>query len=132
MNYKNYLFLGDSGIYLLSSIASFIFINEYNVFKTILYADEIFVLMMVPGVDMIRLVIFRVLKRKNPFKGDRNHLHHLLTKKLTIIQTNLLEISMVFLPIFFYKVLSINLVNIIFSFLLFYIILISILIKIRS
>ena len=55
MNYKNYLFLGDSGIYLLSSIASFIFINEYNVFKTILYADEIFVLMMVPGVDMVRL-----------------------------------------------------------------------------
>ena len=132
MNYKNYLFLGDSGIYLLSSIASFILINEYNVFKTILYADEIFVLMMVPGVDMIRLVIFRVLKRKNPFKGDRNHLHHLLTKKLTIIQTNLLVISMVFLPIFFYKVLSINLVNIIFSFLLFYIVLISILIKIRS
>ena len=105
MNYKNYLFLGDSGIYLLSSIASFIFINEYNVFKTILYADEIFVLMMVPGVDMVRLVIFRVLKRKNPFKGDRNHLHHLLTKKLTIIQTNLLVILMVFLPIFFYKVL---------------------------
>ena len=110
MNYKNYLFL-KTGIYLLSSIASFILINEYNVFKTILYADEIFVLMMV-GVDMIRLVIFRVLKRKNPFKGDRNHLHHLLTKKLTIIQTNLLVILMVFLPIFFYKVFSINLVNI--------------------
>ena len=46
MNYKNYLFLGTQ-IYLLSSIASFILINEYNVFKTILYADEIFVLMMV-------------------------------------------------------------------------------------
>ena len=81
---------------------------------------------------MVRLVIFRVLKRKNPFKGDRNHLHHLLTKKLTIIQTNLLVILMVFLPIFFYKVFSINLVNIIFSFLLFYIVLISILIKIRT
>ncbi len=131
MNYKNYLFLGDSGIYLLSSIASFILITEYNVFKTILYADEIFVLMMVPGIDMIRLVIFRVLKGKNPFKGDRNHLHHLLIKKLTIIQTNLVVILMVSLPIFFYKVFSINLFNIIFSFLLFYIALISFLIKVR-
>ena len=44
---------------------------------------------MLPGIDMLRLFIERILKNKNPFYGDRNHLHHLLHeqfgKKLTIL-----------------------------------------------
>ncbi len=131
MNYKNFLFLGDSGIYLLSSISSFIFISEYNNFKTILFADEIFILMMVPGVDMIRLAILRLVKGKNPFKGDREHIHHLLIKKLTINETNLVVFLMVFLPILFFKIFNISLLSIIISFLIFYIALISFLIKTR-
>ncbi len=129
MNYKNYLFLGDAGIYLLSSISSFIFISEYNNFKTILFADEIFILMMVPGVDMIRLVIARLVRGKNPFKGDRDHIHHLLNKKLTINKTNMVVFTMVFLPIFFYKIFAISLLSIIICFSIFYIVLISFLIK---
>ena len=36
--------------------------------------------MMLPGIDMLRLFLERILK-KNPFKGDRNHLHHLFYLK---------------------------------------------------
>ena len=42
MNFKNLLFLGDSGIYLLSGILSISLIYEYNIQKSILYVDEIF------------------------------------------------------------------------------------------
>ena len=41
-------------------------------------ADEIFVLMMLPGLDMTRLFVQRLLNKKNPFIRDRNHFHHLL------------------------------------------------------
>ena len=40
-------FLGNFNCLLLSSISAFIFIYEYNEFNTIIYADEIFMLMMV-------------------------------------------------------------------------------------
>ena len=35
-------------------------------------------LMSLPLFDMARVFFIRLQKRKNPFKGDRNHLHHLL------------------------------------------------------
>ena len=44
-------------------------------------ADEIFVIMFLPGVDMFRLFLTRVTNGKNPFEADSNHLHHLLLKK---------------------------------------------------
>ena len=35
-------------------------------------------LLALPLFDMVRVFFIRIAKRKNPFKGDRNHLHHLL------------------------------------------------------
>lgn len=35
-------------------------------------------LMIVPLFDMVRVFIIRIQHRKNPFIGDRNHLHHML------------------------------------------------------
>ena len=36
--------------------------------------------MAIPGIDMLRLFIVRLINKKNPFKGDNNHLHHILNK----------------------------------------------------
>jgi UDP-GlcNAc:undecaprenyl-phosphate GlcNAc-1-phosphate transferase len=33
---------------------------------------------MLPGVDMLRVFLIRIIKKKNPFSPDRIHLHHLL------------------------------------------------------
>ena len=46
--------------------------NEFKSFKV----DEIFLLMFLPGIDMLRLFTQRILSGKNPFLGDREHLHH--------------------------------------------------------
>jgi UDP-GlcNAc:undecaprenyl-phosphate GlcNAc-1-phosphate transferase len=33
---------------------------------------------MLPGLDMLRVFLIRIIKKKNPFSPDRIHLHHLL------------------------------------------------------
>ena len=67
--------MGDSGTLFLGSIISLIVIANYT--KTnFLTTDEIFLLMFLPGMDMLRLFIERILHGKNPFIGDREHLHH--------------------------------------------------------
>ena len=35
---------------------------------------------MIPGIDMLRLFISRLINKKDPFSGDNNHIHHLLLK----------------------------------------------------
>jgi len=80
LNNKNLSFLGDSGTLLISFIISCIFILLYNN-KYIIYADDIAIFMLIPGLDLIRLFITRLINKKSPLKPDRNHLHHLLLKK---------------------------------------------------
>ena len=77
LNSKNKTFMGDSGTLFLGCIISLIVIanyNKLNFFK----ADQIFLLMLVPGIDMFRLFLQRALNKNNPFFGDREHLHHYL------------------------------------------------------
>ena len=97
-NYNNKLFLGDSGIYLLSSFIAFYVLNLYSLNKQII-PEEIFIIMMVPGLDMFRLFIQRLLNKKNPFYGDRNHIHHLLLKKYGYKVTILVLILLVTIPV---------------------------------
>ena len=75
LNSKNRIFMGDSGTLFLGSIISLIVILNYTKFN-LLEVDEIFILMLLPGIDMLRLFVQRIYNRKNPFLGDREHLHH--------------------------------------------------------
>ena len=89
LNLMHRLFLGDNGIYVFSIILSVALIYEHNNYKNIVYADEIFLLLLLPGLDLLRLTITRLFKNKNPFYGDKNHIHHLLLKKFSLLNTNL-------------------------------------------
>lgn len=95
LNYKNKIFLGDSGSYLLSSILGCTFIYQYKYFDNYLYGDEIFIILLIPSIDMLRLFIVRSLNKKNPFKGDLNHFHHIANnffknRNLTVVFTILM------------------------------------------
>ena len=59
--------MGDSGIYILGSILITSIIYEYNVFKSIKFADEIFFLLILPGYDLLRVTISRIFKGKMHF-----------------------------------------------------------------
>ena len=78
LNFKNKVFLGDGGCYLLSSIIGCTFIYQYKYLDNYLYGDEIFIILLIPSIDMLRLFIVRSLNKKNPFKGDLNHFHHIV------------------------------------------------------
>ena len=55
LNLRGKTFMGDNGIYFLGSILIISLIYEHNVFKSIKYADQIFLLLILPGYDLLRL-----------------------------------------------------------------------------
>jgi UDP-GlcNAc:undecaprenyl-phosphate GlcNAc-1-phosphate transferase len=123
LNSKNLIFLGNSGSYLLSYIISHQIIYFYNS-KFIRSVEEIFILLMVPGVDMLRIFFQRLGNKKNPFKPDKIHLHHLLLDRYCYKST----ISLIILTLVLcYLALYLNLSKmiVILSYGLIYIILIT-------
>ena len=78
-NLKNKIFLGNSGASILSFYISINYIKYYNENK-FLYADQILLFFLIPGLDLIRLFVVRIMKQKSPFDGDLDHLHHLMLK----------------------------------------------------
>lgn len=114
-NYKNKIYIGDSGVYILSSIISYILVYEYNYKDANIFADDIFILMMIPGLDFTRIFIERIIKRKHPFKGDKNHIHHLLLKKIGFIKTYLVISFLYIIPVLLLQI-KINNLLIIFTF----------------
>tara|TARA_Y100000591_G_scaffold302501_1_gene297600 strand:+ start:11 stop:1015 length:1005 start_codon:yes stop_codon:yes gene_type:complete len=102
-NYKKIFFMGDSGVFLLSSIFGLLLIKSYKSnFSSIKSIEEIFILLMIPGLDMFRLFIERILRKNHPFKPDRNHFHHLLLKKFNDKETLLIYLLIVLIgPVLF-------------------------------
>jgi UDP-GlcNAc:undecaprenyl-phosphate/decaprenyl-phosphate GlcNAc-1-phosphate transferase len=98
LNYLNKSFLGDNGSLLTSFVIGFIFIKLFNE-NYILFSDEILILMMIPGIDMIRLFFERIKSKKNPLSYDRMHLHHLLVGKYSYLKSILIINSLILIPI---------------------------------
>jgi UDP-GlcNAc:undecaprenyl-phosphate GlcNAc-1-phosphate transferase len=123
-NLKSRIFLGDSGNYFLSTLLGSLIIFNNNTYKNFL-AEEIFILLMLPGIDMLRLFLTRIKNKKNPLIGDRRHVHHFLFKRLNKEKTTLVYFLLFITPIFFlyFKILSEN--YIIILFLIIYITIIS-------
>tara|TARA_B110000977_G_scaffold94177_1_gene124527 strand:+ start:1307 stop:2290 length:984 start_codon:yes stop_codon:yes gene_type:complete len=97
-NIKNKAYMGDSGIYLLSTFIAFYTIHTYKYTPDLLSSEKIFMTFMIPGIDMLRLFCVRIYNKKNPFKGDRNHFHHILTDKLSINKSLLVYLILILWP----------------------------------
>ena len=97
LNYNNKCFLGDNGSLLIAFILSFLFIKSYNS-NYITNADQIFLLMMIPGVDLLRLAITRIYNGKHPFRGDRDHFHHNILEKYGYNKTILITFFIIVIP----------------------------------
>ncbi len=101
LNLKNKIFLGDSGSLLLGYLISIIVIFSYNANKEF-YSEEILILMLFPGLEIIRLSCTRLINGLHPFEPDRNHLHHLLLLKFNQINTILIIFLLIISPIFLF------------------------------
>ena len=65
LNFNNKTYLGDSGSLFLGFLIAFIFIKSYNLGNKF-YADEIFLIMSIPGYELLRLSIERIIKKDYP------------------------------------------------------------------
>ena len=84
LNINNKSYLGDSGVYILSFILAVLIIKSYN--NGYLYCDQILLMMLIPGIDMIRLTFARIYNGKHPFKADNEHIHHIMSKKFSELE----------------------------------------------
>ncbi len=113
-NFKNKMFLGDSGTILLGFVISYFFIKSYNAGAQI-YSDEIFLIMMIPGFELVRLAIHRLLKRRHPFSPDNEHIHHLILKKINFFKTYLLIQVVLFFPYLCYLLINNSIISLLLS-----------------
>ena len=105
-NHQNKIYLGESGIQILAFIISFIILKSSNNDLNIFFADEIFILMALPGLDMFRLFVMRLAYGKHPFKPDSTHLHHLLGKYYSSFNTFLFVFIYIVFSIFLYHLIK--------------------------
>ena len=115
INTKYKVFLGDSGNYLISICIAMILLKENSDQPTLYYAEEIFLLLLIPGLDMLRLFIVRIFNKNNPFKGDQNHLHHRLFNKFGNLKTVLIYLVIINLPIYIFFISQEFLYSLIFT-----------------
>ena len=91
--HKNKLFMGDTGSLVLGLLVSVMVIqfNEFNIVNTstmhIMASPSVsFAVIVVPLIDMLRVMTIRISNGKSPFAPDKNHFHHRL---LTVIPSHL-------------------------------------------
>ena len=124
--YRGFYFLGNSGSHALGIFIGLIIIYSYNYNysnefrKEPVTVEEIFILLMLPGIDMLRLFILRLLKKRNPFSSDLSHFHHYLIKRYKLKYSLTIYFSMMIIPILVYNLTVIRPLNIIIIFIIFY------------
>lgn len=85
-NLRTKLFSGNSGANSISIFFAVVIITSYNYDLQLnsekISAELIFIILIIPGLDMLRVFSERIFNNINPFKADNNHFHHLLMKKI--------------------------------------------------
>ena len=79
-----YIYMGDSGslfLGLVLGIFTLVFIRDSNNNLHFTYSSKLIFSISIIGLpilDLVRLFFVRIYRKKNPFKGDKMHIHHLL------------------------------------------------------
>ncbi len=97
LNLNSKLFMGDGGVFLLTVIFFVLILKTYQTnynFK----CDNIFLMLMIPGVDMFRMFLERILKNINPFSPSLNHFHHKLSAKFGTNIALFIYLSLILIP----------------------------------
>jgi len=109
-NLRGKILLGDNGSFLIGFVIAFIVISN-NSTANYLTGEKIFLLMFLPGIDMFRLFVERLINKKNPFIADSSHVHHLFIKKFSEKKLHFFNIPVYVLPIILsYKMNSLLLI----------------------
>ena len=121
--YNGEYFMGDYGVTVAAMSIGLMSIASYNLNleKTNpVFVEEIFLLFFIPGLDMFRLFIERIMNKKDPFSADKNHLHHFLIKKFNLNKSLGIYLIISFSPIFLFNFFNFNSLVLIILLTLFY------------
>lgn len=99
------LFMGDAGSLTLGYVSSFLIIhmsvtNEVSPTLSNPYMVIAFSTVLVPLLDVIRVVLHRLREHKNPFLPDKNHFHHKLLRtgmRVRMVMVCIIAISAFFI-----------------------------------
>lgn len=120
-NFKKFCFLGNNGSHFLGYLISLFVIKFYNI-DILLYVEQVMLLMLVPGLDLVRLFFSRLLNNRKFFESDLNHIHHILSKNRSKFSVQLIILLMSIIPIIIGELTGFYLVGIIFGILGYYLI----------
>lgn len=107
-NYKNQAYLGDCGVYLLTFTTFNFLLKIYKNENFKVSLDELFILLILPICDCIRVILLRIYQKSNPFLGDRKHFHHLILNKFSYNFSLFVIAIGTLMPIVFYKILNLG------------------------
>ena len=98
------LFMGDAGSLTLGYVISFLIIhmsvtNEVSPTLSNPYMVIAFSTVLVPLLDVIRVVLHRLREHKNPFLPDKNHFHHKLLR--TGMRVRMVMVTIICVSVFF-------------------------------
>ena len=102
-NLSNKIFIGNSGVSLVSIVLSVLVINSYS--QGFILFDEIILIFFIPTIDAVRITVERIINGKSPFESDKNHFHHLLSK---IINRNYVFVAYLIISIMPYLITKTN------------------------
>ena len=99
------LFMGDAGSLTLGYVISFLIIhmsvtNEVSPTLSNPYMVIAFSTVLVPLLDVMRVVLHRLREHKNPFLPDKNHFHHKLLRtgmRVRVVMVTILGIAVSFI-----------------------------------
>lgn len=136
-NFKGNFFLGNSGSHFLSCFIGLLIIYNYNLslignVDSKISVEEIFILFMLPGFDMLRLFIVRIINKRNPFTSDLSHFHHYLLNYFNLRISLIIYFLFMIIPIIIYNFYVIKAYIIIFLSLITYMVLLKIISKKNS
>lgn len=98
------LFMGDAGSLTLGYVISFLIIhlsvtNEPSPDRSNPYLAIAFSTVLVPVLDVVRVVLHRLREHKNPFLPDKNHFHHKLLR--TGMRVRMVMVMIIAVSVFF-------------------------------
>jgi UDP-GlcNAc:undecaprenyl-phosphate GlcNAc-1-phosphate transferase len=113
-NSQGKIFLGNAGSHAMGFTLSWFFIKLYN--KDIIpNVDEVILIMLIPGLDLARLFITRLIKNTAFFTADQNHIHHIIMNKFTGYKLQLIILFLVLFPITIFYLTKIFFLSLIFG-----------------
>jgi UDP-N-acetylmuramyl pentapeptide phosphotransferase/UDP-N-acetylglucosamine-1-phosphate transferase len=127
---SNKIFMGDTGSLFLGLIIAILTVkfNELNVNSYVAWSLNTapvisFAILMVPLIDLLRVMSIRISNRKSPFYPDKNHIHHKMlqlipchkTVTFIIVTANVFLIALALLLNYLSFNITIQLLTIIFS-----------------